>query len=77
MSYVNISPEDKSVLDRLRDRAKRHGMRIKKARGHQHCNQRGGVQLVREYDNRPLEGWDFDLDLKQAAYWISYYGQRG
>lgn len=76
MSEEYRSLENKSAIDRLRAKAKRHGMLLRKARGHQHLNQRGGLQLLRGYDEHPLEGLQFELDLKQAAYWIRHFAQR-
>jgi hypothetical protein len=48
-------------------------MRIEKARGQEHCNQRGGLQLI--VGNIVLAGVNFDLGLPEADYWIGRYAQ--
>lgn len=76
--YVTIVPAEKSVLDRLRIRAKKYGMRIEKARRQQHLNQRGGLQLIEIWNNTVLAGVDYELTVAQAAYWVDrYIAERG
>lgn len=71
--YVTIVPAEKSALDHLRIRAKKHGMRKERARGQQHLNQRCGLQLIETWNNTALAGVDYELTVSQAAYWVDRY----
>ncbi len=73
MPSIYLDSSDKPAIDRLRRKARRFGMRIEKARGQEHCNQRGGLQLI--VGNIVLAGVNFDLGLPEADYWIGRYAQ--
>lgn len=71
-SYSIFDPSDKSRIDRLRRKAKRHDMRIEKGRGQYHSGNKGGLQLIGD-GNTVLEGVCYELTLKDAEYWVDRY----
>jgi hypothetical protein len=72
-----VSIDDKSRLDTLRRRAKRIGLRLEKSRQRTlHLNNRGGLMLIDNYSNIARAGWDYDLDLDDAEYWIKHYADK-
>ncbi|MGW8788737.1 hypothetical protein [Heyndrickxia sporothermodurans] len=71
--YGTMAPSEKPALNRLRIRAKKHGLRIEKARGQQHLNQRGRLHLIESRNNTVFAGIDYELTVAQAAYWIERY----
>ena len=67
----------KFEVDRLRRMACRAGLRLVKSRVRlQHSNNRGGLMLV-DWQNTVYAGDSFDLDTKQAEYWIDRYVAEG
>lgn len=54
--------------NRLRQKAKRRGLRLEKSRQQLHSNNHGGLQLIR--NNIVIAGVNYELSPAEAEYWI-------
>ena len=74
MKTIMLDHSDKPAIDRLRAKARRNFLCIEKSRQQIHCDNRGGLRL--SFNNEVWAGYNFDLDLEEAEYWIDEFSAK-